>query len=54
MNDLLDTQKRNLEVREGRSGEVIVDNLTSKKVENVTEFMKWFKIGESARMFAET
>ena len=41
VNDLLDPTRKNLEVREKKSGEVVVDNLTHKKVQNHTEFMKY-------------
>jgi hypothetical protein len=34
VNDLLDGTKRNLEVRENKNGEVLVENLTMKKVSN--------------------
>jgi hypothetical protein len=54
VNDLLDPSKKNLDVREHRSGEVYVDGLTKKKVENENEFMTYLKQGESQRIFAET
>ena len=40
MNDLLDASKRNLEVREHRSGEVFVDTLTHKTVKSLSELMQ--------------
>jgi hypothetical protein len=40
VNDLLDASKRNLEVREHRSGEVFVDTLTHKTVKSLSELMQ--------------
>lgn len=54
VNDLLDSNKKNLEVREHSSGEVYVHGLTKKSVQNVDEFMSYLKQGEATRIFAET
>jgi centromeric protein E len=54
VNDLLDGSKRNLEVRENKSGDVLVEGLTLKTVTCQEEFMECLREGESVRMFAET
>ena len=46
VNDLLDYSKRNLEVRETKSGEILVESLTRKQVKNQTEFMECVLTGE--------
>jgi hypothetical protein len=40
VNDLLDSTKRNLEVRESKFGGVFVENLTEKHVNSVCDVMK--------------
>ncbi len=54
VNDLLDGSKRNLEVRENKSGDVIVEGLTHKIVTCQEEFMECLRDGELVRIFAET
>lgn len=54
VNDLLDISKRNLEVREHRSGEVFVDTLTQKTVKSLSELMQCAADGDQVRVFAET
>jgi centromeric protein E len=54
VNDLLNNGKRNLEVRENKIGDVIVEGLTLKTVICEDEFMNCMREGESVRMSAET
>ena len=53
VNDLLDKDKRNLDVRDHK-GEVIVENLTCKKVNSTEEILQLVKLGEEIRIRAET
>jgi centromeric protein E len=54
VNDLLNCTKRNLEVRENRNGDVIVDGLTNKVVTCEEEFLTCMHEGDAIRMSAET
>jgi centromeric protein E len=54
VNDLLNCAKRNLEVRENRNGDVIVDGLTNKVVTCEEEFLTCMREGDAIRMSAET
>ena len=54
INDLLDTSKKNLELREGMNKEVFVNNLTEVKVSNSNEVMNLLQKGEDNRIVAET
>lgn len=53
VNDLLDKDKRNLEVRDNR-GEVFVEGLTCKRVQSTEEVTKLIELGEEVRIIAET
>ena len=53
VNDLLDKEKSNLNVRDIK-GEVIVENLTSLKVNSVEDMLKLVQLGEENRIRAET
>ena len=53
VNDLLDKEKRNLDVRDHK-GEVIVENLTCKTVKSTEEILQLVKLGEEIRIRAET
>jgi len=53
VNDLLDANKKNLDVREHK-GEVFVDQLTSKKVGSAGELLSYLAEGEHIRQIAET
>ena len=53
VNDLLDANKRNLDVRDHR-GEVIVENLTCKTVRCTQDIEELLELGESVRIIAET
>jgi len=46
VNDLLNSAKRNLEVRENKNGDVIVEGLTLKTVTCEEEFMSCLREGE--------
>lgn len=50
VNDLLNSTKRNLEVRENKDGDVIVEGLTNKIVTCEEEFLNCMREGESIRM----
>ena len=54
VNDLLDPTRTNLEVRENRSGDVFVENLSSWPVSTLDEFLSLLGQGESNRKMAET
>lgn len=54
VNDLLNSTKRNLEVRENKNGDVIVDGLTHKIVTCEEEFINCLREGEQIKMLAET
>ena len=54
VNDLLNSSRRNLEVRENKTGDVLVEGLTHRKVTDETEFLELLREGESIRKFAST
>ena len=54
VNDLLDPTRTNLEVRENRSGDVFVDNLSTWPVNTLDDFLNLLSQGESNRKIAET
>ena len=54
VNDLLDPTRTNLEVRENRSGDVFVDNLSTCPVNTLDDFLNLLSQGESNRKIAET
>jgi len=49
VNDLLDSTKRNLEVRENKNGDVLVEGLTFKTITCEEEFFECLREGESIR-----
>ena len=53
VNDLLDTNKRNLSIREDKNKEVTIENLTKVHIRNVEEIFKYLKKGNQAKMIAE-
>ena len=53
VNDLLDKEKRNLDVRDHK-GEVSVENLTCCTVNSTEEILQLVKLGEEIRIRAET
>ena len=53
VNDLLDKDKRNLDVRDHR-GETFVEGLTCKRVQSTEEVKKLIELGEEVRIIAET
>ena len=53
VNDLLDANKRNLEVRD-HQGEVIVENLTYKTVRSTRDIEQLLEVGEQVRIIAGT
>ena len=52
VNDLLDANKRNLDVRDHR-GEVTVENLTYRTVKSIEEIEQLLELGEEVRVIAE-
>ena len=53
VNDLLDSAKRNLEVRD-QKGEITIEHLTSKQVFSMEDIEAILKLGEKTRIIAET
>lgn len=54
VNDLLDTSKKNLEIRETTDKKIYIESLTEHGVENVKQAYELLSLGESSRKFAET
>lgn len=54
VNDLLDTSKKNLQIRQNTSGAVYVENLTKENVGSIEEIYNIIKIGDSARKVTAT
>ena len=53
VNDLLDANKRNMEVRD-QKGEIIIESLTTQQVRNMDDIKAILKLGETIRIIAET
>jgi hypothetical protein len=53
VNDLLDQNKRDLQIRE-KNGDVYIENVTTRKVFSADEIIQILKDGESLRQSAET
>lgn len=45
INDLLDGSKRNLDIRENKNGDIIVENLTSQQVNNEDQLRECLEHG---------
>jgi len=54
VNDLIDTSKKNLEIREAPGGGIFVNNLSEITVTNIEKAMQLLNKGENNRIIAET
>ena len=53
VNDLLDKNNTNLDVRENRQG-IFIDKLSEKEVSSIADIMEYLRRGDELRQFAET
>ena len=53
VNDLLDSSKRNLDVRDGKDG-VVVERLTFRQVQSTAQMLEILEEGDRIRMIADT